>query len=106
MNRHSVVLCLMAMLFSVATTIAGDDPLLKGTSNTSGTDALPTKRIKLQEYSNDIPRYGNYYEWDGSKWQRYKDAIPLLGSYLKEVKPEERSPEMRDEKQNYTINPE
>ena len=98
MNRHSIVLCLMAMLFSVTTTIAGDDTLLKDTSNTSGTSVRPTKRIRLQEYSNDIPRYGNYYEWDGSKWQRYKDAIPQLGSYLKEVKPEGRSPEVRDEK--------
>ena len=47
------------------------------------------KGDKLIEYKNDIPHYGNYYEWDGKKWQRYENNIPQDGDYLKKIKPPE-----------------
>ena len=90
MISRAVVTCIMAMLLLVSAVIAGDNPLPEGSS--AGKTQSSKTRIRLQEYSNDIPQYGNYYEWDGSKWQRYKAAIPQHGSYLKEVKPAERSP--------------
>ena len=49
-------------------------------------DAYPQKKgEKLIEYKNDIPQYGNYYEWDGKKWQRYEGNIPQSGDYLKNI---------------------
>jgi hypothetical protein len=96
MNRRAVILCLTGMLLLVSGVIAGDAPLPEG-SSARNTEA-PGKKARLQEYRNDIPQQGNYYEWDGSKWQRYKAGIPQHGSYLKQVKPEEKSSETRQEK--------
>ena len=49
-------------------------------------DAYPQQKgDKLIEYKNDIPQYGNYYEWDGKKWQRYEGNIPQFGDYLKKI---------------------
>jgi hypothetical protein len=84
------------MLLLVSGVIAGDAPVPEG--STAGNTESPKKNVRLQEYRNDIPQQGNYYDWDGSKWQRYKAGIPLHGSYLKEVKPEQQSPETRQEK--------
>ncbi len=95
MIRRAVVICIMVMLLLVSTTIAGDGTVCKDRDVSAGNSQSPNERIKLQEYINDIPQYGNYYEWDGSKWQRYKASIPQHGSYLKEVKHEERSPESK-----------
>lgn len=96
MNRRSVILCLTVMLLLVSGVIAGDNSLPEGSS--AGNAESPGKKARLQEYRNDIPQQGNYYEWDGSKWQRYKAGIPRHGSYLKEVKPEEKASETRQEK--------
>jgi hypothetical protein len=98
MISRATVICIMAMLLFVSGVIAGEDPLFQGKDRSTGNSQVPNTRIRLQEYSNGIPQNGNYYEWDGSKWQRYKGAIPQQGSYLKEVKPEERLPETREAK--------
>lgn len=96
MNRRSVMLCLTVMLLHGSGVIAGDNPLPEGSS--AGNIESPGKKTRLQEFRNDIPQQGNYYEWDGSKWQQYKAGIPQHGSYLQEVKPEQHPPETRQEK--------
>jgi|GEM_PF-3336493 hypothetical protein len=98
MNRRSVVTCLITVLLFISGVIAGEVPLLKDKEHSSGNSDLQKKKIRLQEYNNGIPRYGNYYEWDGSKWQRYTSDIPELGSYLKEVRPEGTTPETQEAK--------
>jgi len=90
--------CFILIMFLVTGVLAGDGTLPKGENSSLEKGSRQEKRYKLEEYVNDIPQYGDYYEWDGTRWQRYKASIPQHGSYLKEVKPEERGLEIKEKK--------
>ena len=79
MIKRSTVAFLSVFLLVPLISFADEDTLEK-------IDAYPQKKgDKLIEYRNDIPQYGNYYEWDGKKWQRYEGNIPQYGDYLKKI---------------------
>lgn len=95
MNR-SFISCFMFMLLLTTDLLSADSTRVKEKNGSPKNEAGQEKGYKLQEYVNDIPQYGDYYEWDGTRWQRYKGDIPQYGNYLKEVKPEERGLEIKE----------
>jgi len=40
-----------------------------------------SKDSTIQIYEDYTPKYGDFYEFNGNKWQRYRDYAPSYGDY-------------------------